>query len=171
MALTLIIEDGSIVTNANSYASLVQIKAYATQRNIVLPDDDDAVVALATQAMDYLEGFELRWKGDRASPLLQALSWPRTNVYLFGIANGMWPTNGIPSKLITAQCYLTTVASVTDLYAVQDSRAITKEVIGPLETDYDVKTGATLQPVMPQLTALLAQLIRSGGSALTSVRL
>lgn len=173
MPLTLTVEDGSIVSGANSYASLDQIKAYNLQRNVVLPTTDDAVIALAAQAMDYLEAYEPRWKGDRSTPLLQELSWPRQNVYLFGMYSsaGMWPINGIPSKLIAAQCYLVGVATTVDLYAVQDTRSITKEVIGPLETDYDPKTGATLQPIIPQLNALLAQLINSGGSALTSVRL
>ena len=173
MPLTLTVEDGSIVSGANSYASLDQIKAYSAQRNIALPTTgDDAIIALAMQAMDYLEAYEPRWKGDRAVPLLQDLSWPRVNVYLFGQCSsaGMWPVNGIPSKLIAAQCYLTSVADTVDLYAVQDTRAITKEVIGPLQTEYDPKTGATYQPIVPQLTALLAQLVNSGGGVLTAVR-
>ena len=174
MALTVTVEDGSIVANANSYATLAQVQAYNQQRNVALPTSgDDATIALMMQAMDFLESFEPQWKGDRSVPLLQELSWPRMNVYLFGPTSpaGMWLINGIPSKLIAAQCYLTGVANTVDLYAVQDTRAITKEVIGPLETDYDVKSGATLQPVMPNLTALLAQLINRGSSALVSVRL
>ena len=101
MALTLTVEDGSIVANANSYASLDQIKAYNAQRNVALPTTgDDAIIALAMQAMDYLEAYEPRWKGDRAQPLLQALSWPRQNVYMFGrfSSAGMWPVDGIPSS-------------------------------------------------------------------------
>lgn len=173
MALTLTVEDGTIVANADSYATIAQIRQYNLQRNIALPVADDALVALASQAMDYLETYEPRWKGDRASPLLQELSWPRSNVYLYGVVSsaGEWPSDGIPAKLIAAQCYLVGVANTVDLYAVQDTRAITKEVIGPLETDYDVKTGATLQPIIPQLDALLAMLLKPGVSGLRSVRL
>ena len=167
MALVLIVEDGSIVSGANSYATLAQIRAYNAQRGIEMPSDDDELIELATQAMDYLESYEPRFMGDRSSPLFQELSWPRTNAYLYGNA---FPTNGIPSKLIVAQSYLAGIAETITLNPVIDTRAITKEVIGPIETDYDPKSGATLRPIIPAVDSILVPLLKSGTGMLRTLR-
>lgn len=174
MPLILTPEDGSIVSGANTYATLVQIRAYNAQRGVLLPADDDALTALATDALDFLEAYEPRWKGDRASPLLQELSWPRQNVWVFGSrfdgSTPAYPSNAIPKQILNAQCYLAGVAVNVKLAPVLDTRAITKEVIGPIETDYDTKTGATVRPSIPQVDAMLAPLINIGTGIVRSVR-
>lgn len=168
MSLVLTPEDGSIVTGANTWATVAVCRAYNLQRGVTLPADDDVVAALLTNALDFMEGYEPRYKGNRVAPLLQALSWPRVNVYLY--AGSLFPSTAIPPQLINAQCYLANVAQTIDLAAAQDTRAITKSVIGPIETDYDPKSGATLKPVLPQLDAMLQILCNSGTGILKSVR-
>ena len=48
----LIIEDGSIVANANSFATDAELKAYANIRGFVIPATQPAREALLVQAMD-----------------------------------------------------------------------------------------------------------------------
>lgn len=172
MALTLTPEDGTIVSGANSYATLAQIRSYCAQRGTVLPADDDAVTALATQALDYLESFEPRMKGSRAAPLLQNLAWPRQNVWLYTsrlYGDAPLPITTIPAQLITTQCFLAGVAATYDLNPIQDTRAVIEETVGPLITKYDPRFGAAVRPIIPQLDAMLAPLLKRA-SPLTTVR-
>lgn len=167
---TLTVEDGSGADpDANSYATLAAIRAYNDQRAVTLPVDDDAVIALATTAIDFLESWEDRWKGNRALPLSQPLSWPRSDVYLWDPYNPL-ANNVIPKQLIAAQCYLAGIAVTVDLSPVIDSRAITKEVIGPLETDYSTTAGAGLVPIIPLVESILRPLMRFGAGTLRSLR-
>lgn len=163
----LIVEDGTIVTNANSYASLAVIRAYNDQRGAELPDDDDTVMQLATVAMDVLAGYGRRWKGNRAYPLLQVLDWPRTDVVLYGQAV---LNTFIPPQVISAQCYLVGVAVTVDLLPVTSERALIVDKLGPLESDYSDRYGSLLSPIMPNLDMLLDPLINAGGGSLRVVR-
>lgn len=192
MPITLIPETGTGTDmTANSYASLVQIRSYNLQRGVTLPDDDEELVAFATKALDYIEQYEPRWKGQRAQPLTQPLSWPRRNAILFessnsgfgwrgGFVNGyenigrsnvdMYPDNAIPVQLIYAHAYAAGVAAnAVDLLPVMEGRAVINEVIGPLQTEYSVQAGAALKPLLPNLDAILAPLLAARG-VVTSVR-
>lgn len=176
MPLQLIVEDGSNVDGANSYATLDQIKAAALQRGVTLPTTDDAIISLSSAAMDYLGTFETRFTGVRTYGLAQGLSWPRC-------ANNRWGTpcplrvfgstlavNVIPQLVIAAQCYLVGIATDVDLYGNQDTLNITKEVIGPIETDYSAVAGAAAGPIVPVVSAMLKPLFKTGVGPLTSTR-
>ena len=164
-------EDGSIVANANTYTTVAYVRAYNTQRGVELDDDDDIVASQIIIATDFVETYEARFQGDRVQPLIQSLSWPRMNALLYGNRQVPIPTTLIPVMLKNAVAYLVSVvADGTDLYAVQDSRAIIKEVIGPIETDYSATSGATVRPMIPNLEAILAPIVKTGVGSLTSVR-
>lgn len=83
MAVTLIVEDGTIVAGANSYVALAEATAYFDNR----PDTDwtngtaDTRSTALIKATDYLvQRFRNRWKGMRIDPA-QTLDWPRREVF------------------------------------------------------------------------------------------
>ena len=72
--MAIVVENGSVVSGANSYISLADFKLYAAARGITLPADA-TVEAYLVKSTDYLESNRNRFVGtltDRD----QALSWP-----------------------------------------------------------------------------------------------
>lgn len=77
----LIIEDGSIVTNANSFTTDAELKDYAQLRGFALPATEPERDTLQLKAIDYLFSQENFMKGRRTSEL-QTLPYPRRGVTL-----------------------------------------------------------------------------------------
>lgn len=96
--MALIVEDGSIVANANGYISVAELKTYWSNRNTTLTQTDDelaAAIIIATQHVDYNYTF----KGSIVNST-QSLAWPRT-----GVVDGRGVTianNVIPVQLKNA---------------------------------------------------------------------
>lgn len=131
--MSLVVEDGSVVEDANSYASVLDARLYATARGVALPDDDSAVEALLIQAMDYVESKRDKFQGYKASPS-QKLQWPRTNVIL---DREPFPDDEIPSELVWAQAQLAIDAMTTPLFTTSpNSRSVIKERVDVIETAY-----------------------------------
>lgn len=168
--MALIIEDGSIVVNANSYATRDQIIAYALARLITLPDTD-VTDGNAINAMDYLLNFDERWKGEQVSPGVQTQAWPRKCVR---IGAYRLPEDQIPVGLVSAQCQLAIYSSQgVNLLPIANAEAFVKrEKIGPLETEYSetIAFNNGNAPSFPAVNLLLASIINGGGS-LRSVRI
>lgn len=79
--MTLIIEDGSEVANANSYVTDLEFTTYSTARGNTIPAAAADREILLIKAMDYLASLEMSWKGIRVTQT-QLLSFPRYNVDL-----------------------------------------------------------------------------------------
>lgn len=79
---TLIVEDGTVVTDANTYISLVDADTYHDDRaneEWEFLDDDEKGSALI-KATDYIDNtYRLRWKGFRRN-VNQELTFPRADV-------------------------------------------------------------------------------------------
>jgi hypothetical protein len=107
----LIIEDGSIVANANSFVTDLELKAYASIRNATVPATQPDREALLMLAMDYLVSREQSMKGTRVSDL-QELPYPRFNVRY----NGYYITGSeIPKELKNAQIELAIQAGASEI--------------------------------------------------------
>ena len=76
MAITITIEDGSNVANANSFVTLVEARSYAEARGVALPVADDSLAVMLIKACDYLEAQANRYQGEIANEG-QSLQWPR----------------------------------------------------------------------------------------------
>jgi hypothetical protein len=77
--MALIVEDGSIVAGANSYAALAGANAYHTARaNAAWTGTDAAKEAALIRATEFLDA-SYWWRGQIASED-QALRWPRSGV-------------------------------------------------------------------------------------------
>jgi hypothetical protein len=168
--MALNVEDGTIVANANSYATLVFIKSYAADRGVVISDDDPAVTtSFAIKATDYIETFARQFVGTQKT-VGQSLSWPRSNVtYSDGTP---FPDNVIPITLQQAEAQLVIEQMQgIDLMPSVNTPMVIREKIDVLETQYSEKIGVSLQPWMPRVEALLSKLFyNSSGLAMRSVR-
>ena len=74
--MTIVVEDGTRVTGANSYVTEAELTAYAVARGITISGDPEE---LLIKAMDYIEELDfigVKYQYD------QALQWPRAYVMI-----------------------------------------------------------------------------------------
>jgi len=159
--MALIVEDGTQVAGANSYASLDTIKAYAVARGVTL-GIDSIITTQVLKAMDYLEGKRKDYQGNKVA-VTQSLQFPRINVV---IDDFEFPSTSIPSMLIQAECQLVIEQSLgIDFMPTMNEPTIKSETIGPIKTEYAVNPGAIFEPFSYAVNALLEPLFKSGSNA------
>jgi hypothetical protein len=181
----LIVEDGSGVSGANSYASLATIKTFALSRGYDLSKLDNAqLTAYSFLAIDYLENFREKFKGIKATQA-QALQWPR----MIDLDEAVWSEfssdntavnvqidgfdilpNQIPIQLVNAQCQLIMEqVNGTTLSPTNQASELYVRVkqIGPLRTEYFAPANA---PSMPMVDAFMWPLLSDAGAYIRTVR-
>ena len=109
--MALIIEDGSIVTGANSFTTDAEFVAYAALRGLVIPALEADRNVLQILAVDYLAGKELNMKGARVNAI-QDLMYPRKGV---AVNNFAVLSTSIPIQLKYAQMELAAQANESEL--------------------------------------------------------
>jgi hypothetical protein len=107
----LIIETGSVVPYANSFATDAEFKLYANIRNFDIPATQPDREALLILAMDYLQSKELKMKGCRVSKD-QELMYPRTGVCVYDF---LIASTAIPESLKKAQMELAAQANESSI--------------------------------------------------------
>ena len=161
--MALIVEDGTIVANANSYNTVAEIRAYAVARGSTLPVADEDVEVLAIQATDYLESFYKKYQGYRTDPANQVLQFPRTGVVLYD--DYEVGSNEIPTLLKNAHAQATIEAYESDLMP-NHTQGVKKEKVDVLEVEY--LDGSSDSVGLPKVDALIEPLFNP--SATFSVR-
>lgn len=146
--MPLILEDGTGKSDAQSYVSLAEFKAYVEARGFAFT----ATEAMLVKAMDYLE--TLKFVGIKAFDS-QALAFPRK------ILTSDVAPYYIPAKLKAAECQLAiAVAQGVDLMPTRGATSFVKrEKVGPIETEYSETVGTFQTPEFPIVDSLLADLI------------
>lgn len=171
-ASAIVVEDGSVVAGANSYASAVQASEHLRARNRATAWDaldQSQQEAYLIQATDFLvQRYHASWKGVRRSAA-QALDWPRayvdyepvyqsTGVVSDPVTGGFWlPADEVPSQVVHA-CIELAVRAISGLLA-PDLAAQKKRVqVGPIEVEYlpTAREGKAFQAVEQLLAPLLA---------------
>lgn len=104
MAITITVETGAVVAQANSFVSMADAITYAGQRGITLPSDD-TTAALVIRSGGWLNTYEPRAKGTRVSSV-QTMFYPRENVYVYPRDLTPYPDNLVHPNVILAQCEL-----------------------------------------------------------------
>lgn len=136
--MSLIVEDGSLVANSNTYVSRAEYIAYALARGVTIQDNTttDTQLIKASTYIDSKETMLKGWKRDRD----QSMSYPRNNLLLEGYS---WDNNEIPRQVIVAQMQLTLdINEGIDLYnRPQDtgSGIKRKRVEGVVDVEFAVK--------------------------------
>ena len=150
--MTLVVEDGSKVTGANTYITLAEFKAWADARGVNYSSDGH-VTENILRAMDYIE--ELMFIGVKETRD-QALQWPRVDVVIDGYALDV---GEIPKELKNAAYELVKAIIDGDNKLNPVERQVTKEKVDSLEVTY--KSNAGMQRHTPAVTRALRKLIRS----------
>jgi hypothetical protein len=157
--MALIIEDGSGVSNANSYGDVAGARAYAAARNVALDSSDPVVEGQMILAMDYIGSFDYR--GLPVS-FTQPLDWPRKGLEYD--PDTPVAITFIPPQLIDAQYQLVIEqANGINLQPTSTGNpgvagAVIEEKVDVLTTRYSDRVGTTSQPIMPKVDALLRTL-------------
>lgn len=135
----------------NSYASVDDLKKYAVDRQLTLPEDE-AINAIMIAAMDYLES--QKWLGTRTH-INQPLSFPRSGLLRDGVSI---PADIIPMQLINAQCRLAIESQNGDLQPTLGAEIVAERIEGAIDVKYaeGTNTGA---PSFPWLKGLLSGLL------------
>lgn len=167
--MALIVEDGTIVTNANTYVSVTDVDTYCENRGLTTWSnsyDDDAKEQAILRAMDYIEA--LFWKGLKANES-NALEWPRSGVV---DKNGYTvEDNAVPIQVQYGLCR----ASYEEFNSpgcllknmTKDDFVTEKEIEGAISKKYQVGKDRTVYSV---IIAHLAPYVSSFNGSVTIVR-
>lgn len=165
MPLTLIIEDGSGVENANTYISLANAEIYFESRaNKAVwsgASDDDKNIALVDAARQMDMMFD--WFGSRATED-QGLRFPRFSIY--DPDGWMYDSNEIPSELKDAQCEIALGVLAEDRTDDPDGIGIKRVKAGSVEVEFDsTKVKTTIPPIVLSMLRHLGNYLPGYGSA------
>jgi hypothetical protein len=97
---TIVVEDGTVVANANSYQSVADLRSFAAERALPLPTSDDDCGVLLLNSMDYMERrCGMNWLGFKYSRD-QDVAWPRREVNVEGYC---YKYTELPKQLLILQ--------------------------------------------------------------------
>lgn len=129
--MTLIIEDGTIVANANSYVTDAEYVAYAAARGLTIGADATAREIELFLSMDYL--YNQDYQGNRAESDTQELPFPRSGVYLY---NRLLDSSTIPKELKYAQMEGGIAAKSQSLLVNSANSDVKKQDLRGLSVEY-----------------------------------
>lgn len=164
--MSIVVEDGSGVANAESYISVagadtrLAALGMTNWADLTTTEKEQAL----RRATSFIEGaYRDRWKGTRLLRA-QSLSWPRYGVVVDG-----FPVEStvVPVDVANATAELAFRAAAGDLNADQ-TRGIVREKVGPLETEYDRYAPQATQ--YRSIDAMLAPYLSGGGGMARLVR-
>lgn len=152
-AMPLIIEDGTGVSDANSYVDLAEARDIASVRGIALSDDNAELTTQLVRAADRITSYESEFSGVRTKDT-QGLSFPRKGSFKYGSA---LQSDVVPSEIKRAQVMLADlIEQGYEIWTVQ-TNGIKREKVGPLETEYaDSSTESVGNPVIPLIDSILS---------------
>jgi len=129
--MALIIEDGTIVANANSYVTDAEFTDYADSRLIDYPLTPEAREPLIIKAMDYLE--TQSYAGNRTDGAEQLFSFPRVGVW----ANDRSiASDEVPREIKNAQIEAAFELSTQELLINSSVQNVQREKLDVLEVSY-----------------------------------
>lgn len=163
MALT--IEDGSIVTGANSYITVAEYNAWADARfgsgRSTAPADDTATEQLILRAMDYFE--TQSFKGAIVQED-QPLQFPRYGLVIDGYVKD---SDEIPKEVKTSIYELAYANELSIGQLNTEERTVKREKIDGIEVEYADNSSSS--DYSPAISMTMRKLLSNGGG-MTSFR-
>lgn len=166
--MALIVEDGSGLPDADSYASEAEADAY-NLTHVASTAWTEAVtnakeVALR-KAANYLDGrFHQRWKGDRYTEN-QALAWPRIGVIDDDGYTVLETTLPLRVKRAAIEAAIKSLSGeLNPDLPNPGSVSKSRKKVGPLEVELEYLGGNSPTPVFPVIVELLAPYLETPGS-------
>lgn len=155
-----VVEDGTGLANANGYAELTFLAAYATERGVTVTD----VAVKAIVAMDYLSQYDDLWIGEPATET-QALAWPRRGAIYRGRE---LPADEVPVIVQNIQAALVVAQQLgadimPNVIPPTRDELVIEKTIGPLTTKWadPTKVGIGDAPLLRTVDAYLSGLLRA----------
>jgi hypothetical protein len=169
--MTLVVEDGTGLSNANTYASVDEFTTFMTDRGettIAEADTDQKEIALIKSADYMMQKYRLLWKGSRAQTD-QRLDWPRRGVDVPDFFDPFYrdlsniplsfqdtlfiPENEVPTSIKEGQMLIAkeTFSGDQSSGTLQDTlgRVTKREKLGVLEVEYfNSEDGSTRQTTL-----------------------
>lgn len=154
--MAIIVEDGSMVTSANSYVTEIELTAFATARSVTLVATAEV---LLIKAMDYIES--LAFIGTKYTST-QSLQWPRGGAY---VDSYLFSYAAIPQALKNGlmQCAIAIDQSNDPLQDI--SRATVREKVGDIEVEYNKSASSVVRN--RKILIVLAKLLAAGSGSNT----
>ena len=159
--MALIVEDGSIVTGAESYCTVafadsrLGSRGFSIWTDLLMTEKEQAL----RRATDYmLQTYRQTWAGERVTSL-QFLDWPRVSVTVDGFAVS---SQIVPLDIQNACAEMAFRAAAGDL---DDdlTQGVKSEKVGPLEVVYDENSSRAVN--YRAVDKLLAPYLNTGGGA------
>lgn len=158
--MALIVENGSIVANANSYITIAEYNAWANARfgsRDTAPGCDEDAESLILRAMDYFEA--QNFIGEKYTKN-QDLQWPRSWVNIDGYAVD---SNEIPKQVKISIYELAYAEELGDSELETVARKVKRKKAGSVEIEYaDNSTSTKINIAIPNAM----KKILSGGGGL-----
>jgi hypothetical protein len=142
MAVTVVVETGTVVSGANSYISLANAElfferyAYKAEWTAATTAAKNAALVQAANILDR----QFVWEGSRVAPDSQPMQWPRENVRE---PDRLLPSNIVPIEVREANCLVALSILANDAFMVRDPGAGGADQIaginlgsGALQIDY-----------------------------------
>ena len=163
---TLIVEDGSVVAGANTYADISTVDAYhaALGQSTWTGTDDDKIAAIL-RAMRYLEN--LSWAGEKTAQS-NPLSWPRDHTY--DRDGRVYDDDIVPTPVVNALCEAA-LAELVDQGVLRPSSTtsgqIKRQKVDVIETEYfeSYQSSQSFDAIDDELTGLVS----SGGGVVVEL--
>lgn len=163
--MSIIVEDGTGKSDAESYVSVAEFVLYHTNRGnsvAALPTAD--IEVLLRKATDYLTAqYRGKWLGYR-SHSTQALDFPRTGIVVDEFIT--IESNQIPVELKNAQCELAARANNGALMQ-DETQKVKREKVDVIEVEY--VESASVQTRYAQIDNLLSVLLSTTNSIQATV--
>lgn len=165
--MSIVVEDGTGISNANSYCSVAEWKAYWVAAGYDFSSYTDAQIAVALiKATRYVESrFRNKFYGWRQTDV-QSISWPRVGVILYWVEQ----SSTVPVELKNAINEYAKRALTLELQPDPNNTDVTGQIVessrkkvGPIETALTyAKGGAPITRAYPVADQWLANLMPFG---------
>ena len=162
--MTLTVEDGTIVADADSYVTLDAYQAYGAARGWTLGDTDAADEINLRRAFDAINR-NWQYRGEPVNELVQVGAWPR--YIIRDRFEYVVPADDIPQKVMDAQCEMAyLIQGGADPMATFDG-AIKSESkgVGPLSKSTEYLGGKGRARYIAANVLLRDYVIAGGGQA------
>jgi hypothetical protein len=160
--MSLIVEDGTGLSTAESYISVADADTYFINRGVTswdaLDNTDDKEPALRKATEYMINKYRRRWQGARVYQI-QALDWPRV-----GVVVDSWSvaSDEVPTEVARACAELALKANAEDLQPDLEQGVI-REKVDVIEVEYDKNSPQAIR--YSQIDSMLAPFLSGIGGA------
>lgn len=163
--MSLIVEDGTGLPDAEAYISVADASTYLAARGYTAwaALAEAAQEAALRKGADYMgQAYGTRWQGERVSST-QALDWPRTGVVAYGFDVA---SDSVPAAVANANAELALRASTGTLSA-DKGQDVKRKKVDVIEVEYmDYSTSGTTYTAVD---GMLAPFLNGSGGAFRKV--